>query len=165
MSDPPLTVGRLGAVRSSFTVLLEPAVVGSHDDTLPALSTERNCTMVVPSAVITADAPAVVAPHVEPLFVDVRYSYRARPEIVSVAFAAEIVLDAAADQLVEPPETVGFVGSVRSSLTVPCTQADVLPAASMARNCTTVVPCALTVTELPDVDAEKAPPLNDVWYW
>ena len=50
-NDPPLTVGRLGAVRSSFTVLLEPAVVGSHDDTLPALSTERNCTMVVPSAV------------------------------------------------------------------------------------------------------------------
>ena len=48
---------------------------------------------------------------------------------------------------------------------MPCTQADVLPAASMARNCTTVVPCALTVTELPEVDAEKAPPLKDVWYW
>jgi hypothetical protein len=74
VSDPPLTVGRLAAVRSSFTVLVEPAVVGSHDDTLPALSTERNWTMVVPSAEMTADGPATVAPHVEPLFVDVRYS-------------------------------------------------------------------------------------------
>jgi hypothetical protein len=104
-------------------------------------------------------------PHVVPLFVDVRYSYRARPDRASVALVAEIVREAAADQVVEPPETVGFVGSVRSSFTVPCTHADALPAASSARNCTTVVPCALTVTELPDVDAEKAPPLSDVWYW
>src|SRR5207342_1762942 len=130
VSDPPLTVGSDGAVRSSFTVLLDPAVVGSQDDTLPALSTERNWTMVVPSAAMTADAPAVVAPHVEPLFVDVRYSYRARPERASVALVAEIVRDGAADQFVEPPDTVGFVGSARSSFTVPCTQAEVLPAAS-----------------------------------
>jgi hypothetical protein len=74
VSDPPLTVGRLGTVRSSFTVLVEPAVVGSHADTLPALSTERNWTMVVPSAVMTAEGPATVAPQVEPLLVDVRYS-------------------------------------------------------------------------------------------
>ena len=84
---------------------------------------------------------------------------------MSVAPLAEIVRDADENQLVEPPDTVGLVGTVRSSFTVPCTHADVLPAASMARNCTTVVPCALMVTELPEVDAEKAPPLKDVWYW
>jgi hypothetical protein len=41
---------------------------------LPALSTDRNWTIVVPSAAITAEAPATVADQVEPLFADVRYS-------------------------------------------------------------------------------------------
>jgi hypothetical protein len=74
--------------------------------------------------------------------------------MVSVAPLAEIVRDADENQLVEPPDTVGLVGTVRSSFTVPCTHADVLPAASMAGTARPSCP-ARCVTELPEVDPEK----------
>ena len=53
--DPPVTVGRLGRVRSSRTVAELPATV--QPDPLPALSTPRNCTLVVPSAEMTTELP------------------------------------------------------------------------------------------------------------
>ena len=55
VSEPPLTLGFVGAVRSSFTVLPAPLVVGAQADVLPALSMVRNSTSVVPSADMTAD--------------------------------------------------------------------------------------------------------------
>ena len=70
----PDTVGLVGAPRSSFTVFVAPATPGTHSETLPAPSTARNCTSVVPSAETTADAPEVPADHVVPPSVDVRYS-------------------------------------------------------------------------------------------
>ena len=71
----PDTVGLVGAPRSSLTVFVAPAAAGTHDETLPAPSTARNCTSVLPSAETTAtDAPDVPADHVVPPSVDVRYS-------------------------------------------------------------------------------------------
>ena len=69
----PVTAGAVGPVRSSFTVFDAPALVGTHADTLPAPSIERSWTMVVPSAVTAAEAPAVAADHVVPPLADVRY--------------------------------------------------------------------------------------------
>ena len=62
LDEPPATVGSVGFERSSFTV--DPAVAddGVQADVLPAPSMDWNCTSVVPSALIGADAPAVVAP-------------------------------------------------------------------------------------------------------
>ena len=70
---PPPTVGSDGAVRSSMTVSVASGVAGVHADTLPAASTERNCTSVVPSAEIATELPVAAADQVVPPFVDVRY--------------------------------------------------------------------------------------------
>ena len=50
-----------------------PALAGTHAETLPAPSIERSWTIVVPSAVTAAEAPAVAADHVVPPLADVRY--------------------------------------------------------------------------------------------
>ena len=55
------------------TVLPDPAVAGAQADISPTLSIERNCTMVVPTAVILMLLAVVVVPHVVPLLVDVWY--------------------------------------------------------------------------------------------
>ena len=65
--DPPLTVGAVGAVRSSLTVLPEVAETGAQAPALLALSSPRNCRMVVPSAVIATEVPEVAEPQVVPL--------------------------------------------------------------------------------------------------
>src|SRR6266705_3434666 len=54
---PPDTVGSVGAVRSSLTVLPAAATAGAHADALPAASTARNWTMVVPSTLTITDGP------------------------------------------------------------------------------------------------------------
>ena len=73
-SEPPVSpVGSVGAVRSIFTVLPAPAAVGVQADAFPALSVERNCTSVWPSALVVTDDPLVVEPQLTPLLVDVRY--------------------------------------------------------------------------------------------
>src|SRR5947209_20464183 len=80
VSEPPTTlVGSVGAVRSIFTVLTAVGVAGAHADTLPAASTLRNCTSVVPSAVTVATAPEVAAGQLAPPFTDVRYWEPANP--------------------------------------------------------------------------------------
>jgi hypothetical protein len=61
---------------------------------------------------------------------------------------------------------VGVPGVVRSSRATPCTHADVLPAPSMARNCTSVSPSALTASELPAAAADQVAPASvDVRTW
>ena len=72
-SDPPVTVGAAGPLRSIRTVLVASGAAGAQAETLPAPSMLRSCTRVSPSAVTTADAPAVGASHVTPPLVDVRY--------------------------------------------------------------------------------------------
>ena len=62
-------------------------------------------------------------------------------------------------QLSEPPDTVGVVGDVRSSLTVVgAVHAEILPAASVAWNSTTVVPAALTCAGQGEPGARHAEP-------
>ena len=70
---PPVTVGALGAVRSIRAVFVAPFTLGVHADTLPALSTDRNCTSVCPSFTTVKLLPATAADQVEPPFVDTWY--------------------------------------------------------------------------------------------
>ena len=69
VSEPPLTVGAVGAVRSSLTVLLAPLKLGVQEDVLPAPSTVRNCTWVVPCAVTTTLEPEAADDQPEPALV------------------------------------------------------------------------------------------------
>ena len=65
----------------------------------------------------------------------------------------------------DPPETVGSLGALRSSLAVPCTQEELLPAPSTARKRTSVWPSTETEVELPDCGADQVvPPSVDVSY-
>ncbi len=73
VSDPPDTVGVLGAVRSIRTVFAWPADAGAQLDVLPAASTVWNWAIVSPSVVTVTDAPAEVGDQVTPPSVDVRY--------------------------------------------------------------------------------------------
>ena len=72
-SDPPVTAGAVGAVRSIETVLPTVGEDGAHADRSPETSTERNCTRVVPVAVIETVVPVTAADQVTPLSVEVRY--------------------------------------------------------------------------------------------
>jgi hypothetical protein len=65
---PPVSSGAVGAIVSSLTVAEDVQA-----DVNPALSTERNCTKVMPSALIEADAPPAAADHVDPPSVEVWY--------------------------------------------------------------------------------------------
>ena len=83
-----------------------------------------------------------------------------------------IVIDATLCQESEPPETVGAVGIVRSMRAVePAVadegvQAEVLPALSRLRYCTSVSPSAVMLTEAPAVaPLQLDPPLVEVRYW
>src|SRR5262245_59433583 len=74
-SEPPESpVGAVGRVRSILAVLPAPAAAGVQAETLPARSTLRTCTSVLPSAVMVVPLPVAPALQVEPLLVDVRYS-------------------------------------------------------------------------------------------
>ena len=68
VSEPPETVGAVGAVRSIL------AVACTHAERLPAASTERYSTSVSPSAETVSDEPATGEDQVDPASVDVRYS-------------------------------------------------------------------------------------------
>ena len=64
-----------------------------------------------------------------------------------------------------PPDTVGAVGAVWSRRTVACTQFEVRPALSTARNRTSVWPWADTVAPAPAVEPDQVePPSVEVWY-
>ena len=78
---------------------------------------------------------------------------------------AEIETEASARQDVEPPVTVGAVGSVRSIRSVACTQFERRPTPSIARNCTSVWPSAVADLDVPEViDDQVVPPSVDVRY-
>ena len=153
----------MGDVRSSFTVLPAVGATGVHAEVLPAPSTLRNCTWVVPSAATFTDAPEAGADQAPP-FRLVRYSYPARPDPpVSVEPDAETATGAEACQDEEPPATLGADGSVRSIRTVAPTHAEVFPAPSTARSWTRVSPCAETVATAPAPAADQvAPPSVEV---
>src|SRR5215471_9312841 len=70
--EPPLTLGAVGFVRSRRTVSDAPGLAGTHADVLPALSTDRNCTRVSPSALMVSALPLVGADQVVPPSVEVR---------------------------------------------------------------------------------------------
>ncbi len=136
---------------------------------LPALSSARNCTRVSPSAVTTTLAPAVALDQVVPPSTEVRCSCDATPESVSPAPLADRVMLATLCQAGEPPLAVGAVGSVRSMRAVePAVaeegvQADVLPAPSMLRYCTSVSPSAVMFTLEPVAGAlQVVPPSSEV---
>ena len=73
-SDPPVTVGTLGPVTSIRAVAAAVPPVGAQLESLPRVSTARNCTSVWPSAVIDTDEPEVGSDQVWPPSVDVWYS-------------------------------------------------------------------------------------------
>ena len=90
------------------------------------------------------------------------------PEAASLA-DTETVAETAVSQLDDPPVAL-TTGAVRSSLIVlpapTLDQAEALPAASTARNCTSVWPSSLTVSELPETGPDQVtPPSVEVWYW
>ena len=72
-SEPPVTTGAVGAVRSMRTVSPLSATAGAQFDVNPAVSTARNWTRVSPSAVIVSVAPVETVLQVVPPSVDVRY--------------------------------------------------------------------------------------------
>jgi hypothetical protein len=73
-SDPPETMGMVGALRSIRAVSAAAGVPGAHAETLPAPSTLRNSTSVSPWAVTSSQAPDDGDVHVWPPSADVRYS-------------------------------------------------------------------------------------------
>src|SRR5438046_996505 len=164
VSEPPEKVaGSPGMLRSMRTVLVvAPAVLGVQADASPALSVVRNWTSVCPSPLMARLVAAVALDHVTPASVELRTSIAANPEPpVSLLPVALIVTEATFCHVVDPPETVGAVGAVRSRRTVfdaPATagaQLDTKPAASTARNCTSVSPWALITAGLPLVAAPQ----------
>src|SRR5437588_1504446 len=173
-SEPPENdAGSVGTVRSIRIVFVAPELAGVHAEVLPALSVVRNWTSVCPSAPTVRLDPALGADHVRPLSSDVRCSMPAKPEPpVSVLPLALTVTEATFCHVVEPPETVGAAGAVRSIRTVlpaPGTagaQEEVNPATSTARNCTTVSPWAVIRAGLPVAGAPQVtPPSVDVRDW
>jgi len=149
LSDPPATVGAVGAVRSRRTRFAAPGDDGDQAVALPALSRARTCTRVSPSAVITAAPPSVAVPQLEPPSVLVRYWNLEKPEIASLPPVAVMVREAALNQVFDPPLTPMEMGAVRSIRAVLPAVADaglqalVFPALSRLRNCTSVSPSAV----------------------
>jgi hypothetical protein len=167
-SDPPETVGAVGAVRFKRTVLPEVGVAGPQPEVWPNPSTAWNCTSVSPSAVMVIPSAAVVevpADHVLPPSVEVRTLYEAMPDPGSDAPIGVTLTDARSCHAVDPPAASGVVGAVRSILTVACVQPEVFPAMSTAWNWTSVSPSAVIVAveSLVSVD-QVVPPSLDVSY-
>src|SRR5262249_35263337 len=139
---------------------------GPQAETLPSTSTPRNWTSVWPSAVTVADDPADGSVQLAPPSVEVRTSYPAKPAAASAEAEAATVTDATLCQAGDPPETDGVVGPVRSSITVlPASgtlgaHAETLPAPSMLRYCTTVVPSPVTAAGLDATGAVQLTPLS-----
>src|SRR5450755_1098082 len=90
---------------------------------------------------------------------------------MSVEPDAETVAEAAADQPLVPPATTGAVGGVVSILTVLPRPADdgahaeTLPAPSIARICTMVVPSPVMAAGAATAADHVLPPSVDVRYW
>jgi hypothetical protein len=149
--EPPLALGAVGAVRSRRTVLPASGTAGDQALAFAAASRVRNWTTVSPSAVTGEEPPETAADQVAPLSREMRYWYPPTPLSASVPPAASTAALPAFDQVIEPPLTVGAVGAVRSIRTVlPAVgaagaHAEELPAASTARNWTTVSSSAATI--------------------
>src|SRR4051812_19640269 len=114
---PPDTAGATGAVRSSFTVDDAVGAAGVHALFWPDASTERNCTIVVPSPLTGAEAPATAAVQVVPLSVERRYSYPVRPLPLSVEPDAVAFTEAAGCPQDGAPPKGGGGGRVGSVFT------------------------------------------------
>jgi len=134
------------------TLPAPPDVAVLQPLTLPAASVARNWTRVSPSDVTFTVAPVIGEVKAPPLK-DVRCWTVATPDAASAALAATLT-DAAAVQAPVAPEGV-TVGATRSMRTVAAAvpaagaHAEALPAASYARNCTSVSPSVLTDTLVP----------------
>src|SRR4051794_13959092 len=118
-SEPPDTVGALGALRSSRAVFSGPGAAGAHGEALPAPSSARYWTSVEPSALIVAAPPATGADHVDPASLEARYSSPAKPDPPESPTAVPvIVIGPAVCHASDPPATDGVPGTVRSRRTM-----------------------------------------------
>jgi hypothetical protein len=72
-NDPPAPLGSVGGRRSSMTVLATVGEAGAQGDALPATSSDRNCTTLVPSDEITASEPPAGGDQLTPWLADTRY--------------------------------------------------------------------------------------------
>ncbi len=70
--EPPVSVGSDGGTVSIAAVAAGSTAAGAHAEAFPALSSARNCTHVVPLAVILALAPATAALQDVPPFDELR---------------------------------------------------------------------------------------------
>ena len=166
---PPIRFGTVGVVRSIRAYAVVPS------DGLPAASRARNCTCVSPSLLMVTPVESAHAVQVAPALIEVRTWYwPAKPAWLpgSVEPAGVSVSEATFCHAVEPPETVGAVGTVLSMRTVLVasatagTHAETLLALSIARNCVIVSPTVLTVAGLPWTSVvHVVPPLLDVRCW
>ena len=143
-----MSAGAAGGVRSICTRPFVPV----QAEALPSASSDRNSTSVAPSAEIVAAAPAVGADQVLPPSAEVRYSYPAKPDPASAGVPVGwTVTEAAFAQAPEPPMSTGSAGGRVSTIAsavgsaLAGAHAEALPALSSARNCTHVVPSAVTV--------------------
>ena len=73
LSEPPVRVGAVGAVRSRRMVLPAVGAAGIHAELKPAASTARNWTMVSPWALMATVLPVPGAPQVVPPSMEVWY--------------------------------------------------------------------------------------------
>ena len=173
LSEPPETVGAVGSVRSMRAV--EPAVAeaGVQAEVLPALSMLRYWTSVSPSAVTFTEAPAVALDQDDAAVGRGAVLVARQPGVAAGGARAgdgdaRHVLPATASR----PRRSARSGSVRSMRAVePAVAeagrpgAEVLPALSMLRYCTSVSPSAVMFTEAPAVAlASSMPPSVELRY-
>ncbi len=71
-AEPPVRTGSEGPVVSTIAVAAGSGVAGDHAEAFPALSSARNWTKVVPSALTFTLAPAPAAPNDAPPFAELR---------------------------------------------------------------------------------------------
>ncbi len=168
-ADPPVRVGAVGGVRSICTNPFVPV----QAEAFPSASSDRNSTRVAPSAEIVAADPAVGADQVLPASADVRYSYPAKPDPASAGVPVGCTItDATFAQVPEPPVSTGSDGGRVSTIAsavgsaLAGAHAELLPALSSARNCTQVVPSAVTFAVAPAAAAlHEAPALAELRCW
>ena len=133
----PAVPDAVGAASRATLRWCEPSAFGTArsttGETLPALSVERTCTLVSSSPTSTEPVSAVQSPE-SPR----RYSIDATPDPASVADALTVRETASA--------VTSTAGAAVSMRTVCSVTGEVLPAASVARACTTWDPSPVTET-------------------
>jgi hypothetical protein len=90
--------------------------VGAHADGLPALSTARNCTQVVPVLETVKVLPDATADQCAPLSTLARYWYEPMPVPPTSVDPAALMATFERVQTADPPETVGAVGATVSTV-------------------------------------------------